>query len=252
MKKYEWAVVLGMLLIGIGLLVINFIGFVVPLRKVEVAERVITKEKFYEAITWNGEPINEYTIKVNDAIKKGVFQYRDDKEKARYFMRVPVEENYVLYLMYPDRYEFFDYKRAVERGVGLCSQQSIILAGIMYEHGIESRVVVMERHVVVTVQVDKLSNEWWICDPSYGVVVRENINDVARQPELIKKYYLEKGFRNDVVDNLVSIYRQDEHKLVDVGWLKYIDGLFYVAKWIIPLVLIGLPSFILYKKARNV
>ena len=50
---------------------------------------------------------------------------------------IPIYENYLLFIAsyrYPDeylKYEFVDYRKAIERGIGLCSQQAIIVSEIL-------------------------------------------------------------------------------------------------------------------------
>ena len=63
-----------------------------------------------------------------------IAHYWRDEGINKYYLRIPFWENYLLYIAsYIDpeeylKYEFYDYRRAIERGVGLCSQQAIIVS----------------------------------------------------------------------------------------------------------------------------
>ena len=253
LDKKGLAIAFVLIGIGVALLLVNFAGFVTPLRNPNIFNKldVLIEKQFYEAIVWEGETTAEYAVKVNDAVNNGIVQYWDDVGITKYNLRVPVQENWLLYCFWPGKYEFFDYRRAVERGVGLCSQESIIVSGIMQEHDINSWAVGMERHTVVMVQVDEVNNTWWVLDPSYGVVIEYSISEIARNPEIIAPYYSQKGYSDDVVRNLETIYREDPYSLY-VGriWL-YLENFYYSMKWVVPLILAVVPSFVLYRNRKR-
>ncbi|MEO5365434.1 MAG: hypothetical protein H7831_03605 [Magnetococcus sp. WYHC-3] len=86
-------------------------------------------------------------------------------------------------------YEFRDAQRGLLRGVGLCSQHSLVLAGLLEQRGIETRIWGLGGHVVVSAQVGPLDNPWWILDADYGVVIPLGMRALEQNPGLAIPYY---------------------------------------------------------------
>lgn len=212
----------------------------------------------------------QYLINVNRAIDRSVVHYWGTAEEEYYpegidkfHLRVPIYENYILYFMsyinpnYYLRYTFTDYHLAIERGVGWCDQKTIIFIDIMDSQNIESRMIIMPEHVVATALVDPKTDEWWVFDPDYGVVIKHNIQDIERNPELIRDDYIHRGYSNQTVDNFVEIFGQHDKTIV-----KYIseqstikpsyEKVSYILIWVIPICLVlPLTIGILHKAARK-
>lgn len=217
------------LCIGVSLLGLNFAGFLVPLRNSAIYQEqqtsfkediVLTEEQLYNAVIREGQSDEEYVIKVNDAVNKGIAHYWEDEGINKYNLRIPVQENYLLFFLtcihvYPtlfDKYEYCNYKKVVKRGVGLCSQQAIIVSEILKEHSIDSKIIDLGGHVVATAQVDKVNNIWWVVDPDYGVVVRHDVKEIERSPEIISTYYVAKGYDLETVSRLIEVYGKEGNK----------------------------------------
>ena len=64
----------------------------------------------------------------------------------------------------------------------------------------------IELHVVVEARVDKDSDDWWVLDADYGVVIEHDLNEIAQNPELVRSAYQEKGYLDLVIDDLVLYY----------------------------------------------
>jgi len=122
-----------------------------------------------------------YVALLNESVHKHIANYWGDKGIARYHLRIPIYENYFLWSaswIYPSifkKYEFSDYNKAIERGVGLCSEHAIIITGILNHKGIESKIIRLPGHVIATALVEETKNEWWTLDPTYGVTLPYNI-----------------------------------------------------------------------------
>jgi hypothetical protein len=196
-----------------------------------------------------------YVRTINEAIAKGVLHhfYQTDKGVD---LSVPFTENFILYLgkyIWPGefrRYEFFDYRRALERGLGNCSQKSIIETEILKEKGIRSHILSLidedisgDGHVVVAVEVEP--DNWWIADPDFGVVIPHSIDTIETNPQLVAGYYKQAGFDEVIQDDMVSLYDKPGNVLSDRyagarGYsLKkyYFEKASYVLIWVIPLAL---------------
>lgn len=203
-----------------------------------------------------GESDEEYVVRINNVINKGIAHYWLDEGIGKYNLRVPVWENYLLYLasfLKPGiyrKYEYADYRKAMERGVGLCSQQAIIVVGILNDSGIDAEMLGLDGHVVLRAKVSR--HTWYVADPDYGVIIPHDISEIEANPELVRPYYrgIEAQFRG--ADNSVSpdwaveVYGKSGNTVFKNGVIGYVhwkkfypECLSYIAIWIIPLMMIA-------------
>jgi hypothetical protein len=195
-------------------------------------------------------PINDrknYLVRLTNAVHNGVVHYWEDDAIDEYNIRVPVYENYLLYAasyIYPSRfrkYEFMDYRKAVERGIGLCSQYSLIIAQVLKKRRIPAKIILLDGHVVATAQADPASDQWWILDADYGVVVPHDVRAIARNPALALPNYAARGYSVESSD--ISRLLKKGFQVVDgargyapiLYWVEYAS---YVLIWLIPAALL--------------
>ena len=259
--------------VGIFLMGLNMLGFVVPLRnpniylepRIDNLPGIILTEKqlnqTLEQIEFTST--TEHVTKINDAIHRGMINIQLDRAISDFNFRIPPHENFILFFasyLYPDKYtiyEFCDERKAIERGVGLCSQQVGVLSQILYKNDIASRTVDLKEHIVALVQVDRTTDLWWIIDPDYGVVIPYNIQQIEQDPSIVASFYEEKGYKPNTVKNLVGLYGREDKAVRERKKSSYFQNICtferkaYIAKWVIPLALV-LPSlFFLRKKHRK-
>ncbi|MDN3493748.1 hypothetical protein [Winogradskyella bathintestinalis] len=244
---------------AIILLGINFIGFFMPLRNSEIYAESntffkndigLTEEQLLEILSQKNGSDKDFAIKANDAINKGIAHFWMDEGIDKYNLRVPIFENYILYLAsYTSpasfmKYEFSDYQLALERGVGLCSQHSIILSEILKKNNIDSKIIGLSGHVVVMANIDKKNSQYWVLDPDYGVVIEHSISQIEKEPEIIRMYYAQHGYSNEDIMKLIDIYGPDGNFITDgvreySGNNKYyFEKISYVAIWVIPFLIL--------------
>ncbi len=256
-----------LLVIGILLLVINVWGLFKSMRNPEIqteqntsriADVSIPYELTKEAIKRkSGESDKDFAIRINDVVSKSMSHYWKKEGWKKYNLRVPVWENYILWvesLFNKNKaYEFKNYEKNLERGVGLCSTHSIVVKGILLDNGIDAQLWDLSRHVVVRAKV--ADNEWYILDPDYGLYIPHDIPEIEANPELVRATYenmadLYKPDAKDpyTTDFVVEIYGLKEHRIYDydAGYEKFS----YAAIWFIPLLLI-LPYFIYGFQNKN-
>jgi hypothetical protein len=247
--------VVGLLLLGI-----NFAGLFVSLRNPSIyAEQKVRDEG---DITLRAEQLlraaerrpNEtaeaYVVRLNEAVNRGIAYYWEDEGAGKYNLRVPLNENYLLFLAgyilpsYYRKYEFSDQYKNLERGVGICSLHATVIDALLKDHEVNSRVILLDQHVVAMAQVGTAPDRWWILDPDHGVVVKHDISEIERDPNLIKPYYLARGYSQEYADRLARIYGK-EGNVVFAGakeympWrLRYIEYASYVLKWVLPVMFI--------------
>lgn len=255
MKKIK----LTSFILGLILLSLNVAGLFISLRNPAIYQEkkvrdkddiTLTEEQLLEAGERRpGEATEAYVMRLNEAVYRGIAHYWEDEGIEKYNLRVPVHENYLLFLASYIRprdyrkYEFYDHKKNIERGTGICSLHALVMAGMLKEHGVDSRVVLLTEHVVAMAQVNKEPDRWWVVDPDLGVVVRHNMSEIEANTDLIKPYYLEKGYAPEYVDFVARIYGREGNAVFKGVYdylprkLGYIEHLSYILIWVIPVLL---------------
>lgn len=242
--------------VGILLVMLNIAGWFIPLRNEAIYEQAgvnfptyitLRPEQVFNAIHQDKtRDRKDYLVRLTDALNNGVTHYWEDDGIDKYNMRIPVYENYLLYAashLYPRlfrKYEFMNYRKAIERGAGLCSQYSLIISQVLEERGIPAKIVAFDGHVVATAQADPLTDEWWLLDADYGVVTPHDIRAVERNPELAVASYVAKGYPWDKL--IVARLVKKGFRVLD-GAKAYSPATYwaeqaaYILIWLIPVAL---------------
>jgi hypothetical protein len=111
---------------------------------------------------------------------------------AGFRLQVPIWENYLLWLageLRPDYrlYAFADPLKAIERGAGMCDQVSSALTALLRQRDFDARVVQLNGHTVVTVEVDP--GVWHVLDADFNVVIPRSIAQIQADPGMVRPYY---------------------------------------------------------------
>jgi hypothetical protein len=233
----------------------------------------ITEDEIYEKILpfpKNKENIGNYIVTLNNAINDGILHYWEwdddndpDPYQIEYNLRIPFWDNYIMFILHgfgKTNYEFYDYKKAIERGVGVCSQQAMLMVDFLQKNDVEAYILYLGgKHTVLTTRVN--NNEWWVLDPDYGVVLKKDINILKKNPEYIINQYKNK-FGNKLSDeqyqDLKDIYTKEEIKICDkesecykyLERMRYREYLYYKLIWIFPIFFI-FPFLLSLKKGTN-
>jgi len=259
MKGRNILALAGLLLMGVSV-----IGIFTTLRNTEILEE--EKTVFHNDITLSlqdfieeskkssDESDKDYAYRINLLVNHGIAYYWQDEGLSKYNIRVPFSENYLLFAasyVYPDmfkKHEFTNYQKAMERGVGLCSQHAIILTGLLNNNGIESKIIGLDGHVITTVEVE--ADIWHVLDPNYGVAIPLAIEQIQESPGVVANYY-QKSIesyqeKNNPIslEEMVEVYGKDGNKVYNggirgySGWKKYyFEKMSYLLMWILPLAL---------------
>lgn len=176
-----------------------------------------------------------------------------DEKKKEYNLTIPIYKNWLLFIgryVYPgiyDKYEYCDWHKALERGVGLCSQQALTFVSLLADKNIPAKIVGLKGHVVLTAQVNKKNDEWWIIDADNGVIIDKNIKEIENDPKIVRAYYLEEGYNGERANEFERLYQKDGNIVYAEGVMGYIDcnrKKYYIEKlsyyliWIIPIFMI--------------
>jgi hypothetical protein len=249
--------------LGFFLFIINTIGLFISLRNDSIYQEknitfandiILTEKEFYNRINKAIIDRKEYITNLNEAVNQGIAKYWRNAGIDKYNLRIPFFENYLLFIasyLTPEeylKYEFVDYRKAVERGVGLCSQQAIIVSEILLEKNIPSFIVGLSGHVVLRAQVDKSHDEWWVLDPDYGVVIPYDIDIIENNTKIIRPFYAQAGYDQKRINGLENIYEKEGNAIMsEQGARGYQikkfsnEPIFYFLKWLIPCILMATP-----------
>ena len=145
-----------------------------------------------------------------------------------------------------------NWRRALQRGIGMCSEQSIVLSGLLTEHQIQAGIIGMGRHVVSKARVQDAPEKWWILDPDYGVVIPYSPTEVKANPNLVRSYYLDAGYGVDLAEDMVKLHGGEGNIEFDrveqyAPRREKIEKVSYLLIWIIPF-LIMLPYILRISK----
>jgi hypothetical protein len=273
MANLNYKILFMKILFSLGLLLtlVNFTGLFISLRNPDIYKEkrclfypndiTLAEEEVYQKIN---VPVNDrktYVRILNDAVNQGMAHYWEDEGIDKYNLRIPPHNNYLLFLLsyvQPSsfmKYEFVNYKRGINRGVGLCSQKVIIESAILAEKGIPSEIISLSEHIVLQAQVDVGNDEWWVLGPDYGVIIPYSIYDIEKNPEIIRPYFLKGGYNESTINMLTRVYSNKPQIYKGIKEYSpkryYFEDLLYLLKWIIPFILMIIPVIMLRNKRRN-
>lgn len=266
------AFIVGLILIGM-----NIYGFFIPLKNPAIYQETntgfdndttLTPSETYSLLeSIDKADSRKMATSANDIFNRSIAHYWEDEGLYKYNMTIPPYENWILaslQFILPSvykRYEYCDYKKAVERGIGLCSQHAIAIVDFLNENNIEAHMLGLDGHVVALGNVD---NSWWVLDPDFGVVIPHSIQEIENDPEIVRSYYSGKPYKNGslTLDDIVNIYGKEGNIIyplqfsgignvgyIDCGWKKVLIRKFsYILKWVIPFLLI---TPLLYRYAQK-
>lgn len=203
----------------------------------------------------------DYVRRLNDVVAKSLahIHWNENNDIDLYYQRVPIWENYILYIMslvtnMPEysKYHFGDYERSLERGIGICGDASMIMSQILEKEGIESQIVSFPGHVILEA---KLGNgEKVLSDADFGVILPYSVEELNEAPYLAIDHYKNKGFSDREVGGLVRSYGLENEKWDGVKHFitkkYYFEYFAYFIKWAFPLAML-LMVWMIYKNLKK-
>ena len=175
---------------GLGLLISAIYGQVVGMR---VAELIPESDlRFENDLTLSAEETLEqlqrlpaesdlefvqratFTIQAGLAHLDRWYEY----DPGLYNQLVPFTENPLLNLLgrysgmpQIERYHFSDYRRTLERGIGVCGDHAIVLSSVLDENGIDNVLLSSRGGGHIVVEVSNSSDAQGIYDSDFGIVL---------------------------------------------------------------------------------
>lgn len=259
--------------IGMLLMAINLYGLTQPIRKPGLGVTDRDQLRFGPEEVWNYQQSmaaidglaalqskNLLAEKANDVVNKSLIHVQWNRvDPLEYRQLVPVWENYFLWaigrfsgLPQFERYHYADYRRNIRRGIGICGDASTILSSVMDRYEIPNRIVSFHGHVIV--EYENSEGERQLLDPDFGVSLGMPLEQLIAEPAAAAEQYLAAGYSEKESSHLVSVYQTDYAIFDDTYHFMSKRYLFektsYVAKWLLPIVLIALPVIWLLRTRR--
>ena len=240
--------------LGVLLLLINIFGLMKSMRHNDLYTEENTgrlndvsiklEDAKKQLVRKDGESDKDFALRVNDVVSKSMSHYFKNEGKKKYNLRVPLRENYILFIVNSfkkdNRYEFKNYKKGLERGVGLCSSHAIVVKGVLLDHGMEAQLWDIAGHVVVRARVSE--DEWYILDPDFGLYVPHDIAEIEADPEITRPSYahmadLYKPDYDDpyTTDKIVALYGKEGNHIYTYD--ARFEKCSYIAIWVLPFLL---------------
>lgn len=245
-------------ILGMILMILNVFGLFKSLRNEEIYNEVTPYKdditiRFEEAKKqWKQRELEldkEFAARVTMLVNNSMAHYWKNEGIKKYNMRVPLWENYILrmkqWITGRAKYEFRNYKKVIERGVGICSQPCIGLKYLLNANGIEADLWDIQGHIVVGVTFEDGTE--YTLDPDYGYVILYGMSALQENPELVREAYKNHDGvyaphlkEHKHTEDIVKMYTQDGNGIYTMK--KPFEDFSYYAKWILPLLLL-LPYF---------
>lgn len=255
--------------IAICLLSLNLYGLTQPLRSEELINYRDLQSHHgpqldcaaLEALSQQQDSLDRREFAINAArIVSRIIVFslpRNRPELARLHHIVPPEKNYLLWLAswtrpHPfSRMEYFEWRRGAARGVGACSQAAMVLCNYLNSHGFDCDVVGLEGHVVTRLNPETDPAAPLVLDPDQGIAFDRPLESLQRQPELVRRRYLNNAhtnaterhaYWNQHAEHLAEAYSSEGNRVYDdareyFGYATLVDQSRRL-KWIFPLSLL--------------
>ncbi|WP_281715624.1 hypothetical protein [Alteromonas sp. CyTr2] len=260
-----------LLILGLLLLILNIYGLTQSLRPEGLEEEVLrfkqndlllSKEEFSKKVKMLPEESqSEYAQRLTKVIADGIAHVHWGKyDPDRFHQRVPIWENYILYLMggfsgIPEfeRYHFTIAEKAIERGVGLCGDASMLMSELLSKEDISHKIVTIPGHVAIAANAD--GKDFWL-DPDFGVVIESTLQELKYKPRQITEAYNEQGFINNGETVVSTGFEKHSYQTWNgvkefVKKKYYFERFSYFLIWLIPAFLILVSIFLGKKYGRR-
>jgi hypothetical protein len=251
---------------GLILLSLNITGLFKSLRNEELYSE-ITPYKDDISIPYSevkdnlgrmkGESDMDFALRSSKLINHSMAHYWRNEGIKKYYMQVPLWENYVLSIHQRisglKKYEFRNYKKVIERGVGICSQPCIALQYLLMDMGIKADLWDIKGHVVVEATFSDGTK--FMLDPDYGNFVPYGMDEIQSDPELVRESYINQDSvyaahikEHKHTDDIVKMYEKEGNHIYYME--KSFEDFSYVMIWVLPFILI-FPFVIFHFKKRK-
>jgi hypothetical protein len=260
------------LLVGVLLLMVNLYGLNRDIRVDDFHNEYLLfpndqptdfNISYLELIRRDNEDDIEFASRITKVVEKGLAHIHWIVYPEEQFNQlIPIWENYFLYFMGKysgipeyERYHFADYRRSLERGIGICGDASMVISQLLDKQGISNKILTFPGHVVVAASFK--NGKQYIFDADYGVIIPYALDEFASNSSEIAKLYSDAGYPRRDFLLFEKIYKENyeewdgvEHFITNK---YYFEKIAYWLKWPVPMLMILLAAFMFFNnRARNV
>ncbi len=231
--------------IGVFLLGLNFSGFFISMRPDN--SPALTKNIYSDIKKKSDESATDYSKRLNNLVHQNMIRFNVDELSLKKFnLRVPATENWLLWMIpifKPNYkiYEFISYKKALERGSGLCSQLAMCYVSILNQNHMNAKILPLGNHVVASYSSTDDPSKSFVADPDIGVLIPCQIENIKQNPGIISDFYAEKTsaeFSKSLEKSFINTGYTALPVKDYVGWKSYYyEPISYILKWLIPVAL---------------
>lgn len=265
--RVAWPVARLLAVCGAALLMLNLYGLTVGHRNPAAQpgggrgngdvtityEEALRRLKAIRSIDDVEEKLRAATHAVGDSMAN----YWPESSRQTGELRVPLSQNFILNLaaladpllerigFVPNlfgQYEFLNHHDALERGVGLCSQVALTVAGFLRESGTEVSIIGLDGHVVAA--ASSPDGREYLLDPDYSVVLPFGLKHAEKNPRDVMAQYKAAGYSDQQAEVVATIFGKSGNVVFDAGPEAYrpkMNAFEIVAnflKWFIPVLLL--------------
>lgn len=233
---------------GMALLALNFYGLAMPphldprlLPLTRADDRSWTVAETYPRAEETDE---NYVRRMCELVHRCMVNAPYDDIVPNGYMRVRLADNWLL--RNREHHETMHWRYGLKRGVGLCSQQAMVVASLLQERGYECGLFDFEGHVVAWVE---LEGEKLFVDPDYGLCYPHR--QLQNDSQSVLQLYLDKAGANPSLRDILHrvVLSEDDNRFIELRpptrlWRR---------KWTVPLTLtaIGGLGVVLLRRRRE-
>lgn len=254
------------LILAIILLSFNLVGLFKEIRPSNITsgdlrfsnERQITfDEAMKQLVRVEGETDEDFARRLAGVVSDSLahIHWNEEPDNRRFNQLVPIWENYFIHFMglvsgIPEyeKYHFADYRRSLERGIGICGDASMIMSQVLEKEGIPNELVSFPGHVIVAATINGKET---VFDPDFGVSLPYSVGDINNSPKLIEEYYLNQGYSRRDANALMRSFSRDFRRWNGVEHFitkkYYFEKAAYFLKWPFPIALMVFSVYLLHR-----
>ncbi|KPL06793.1 hypothetical protein AMJ86_07235 [bacterium SM23_57] len=238
-------------IVGIFLFLINIVGLFLSLRDPEINGKETHVHGRTKRINYNEREIinsidkridednRDYAYRLVDLVYSSTYHFVEGSNPGRYNQRVPIYENYILYVksFLPSEsniYVLCNPYKALERGIGVCNQFAYIVFGFLEQNGIPANIYVLDGHVVTEALIGQNLDQKWVLDADLGVVLEYDIETLERNPDIVVETYQNFDYTEEYSKILAEIYGRQGNYIQDKKDYCQHERQAYINKWVWP------------------
>jgi hypothetical protein len=202
-----------------------------------------------------------YAARITHAISQGLAHIKWNQFSGSQFNQlIPIWENYFLYFMGKfsgipefEKYHFANYQRSLQRGIGICGDAAMIMSQLLDKEKISNQLLTFPGHVITTAKFSDGTE--LLYDADFGVTLPYSAEQIRKAPWLVDKFYEEAGYTsldikimNNIYGNSYKRWNGVKHFITKKYYFEYIT---YSLKWPLPIVLILISVFMLYRNKKT-